>query len=325
MAQLVKYDSSSGGSSNSSSSNSSSSGSSSNSSDDTLPPPPPNPNHNPAHAITLHKLFKYDISLICSDMVCVVNEVVKGLLDMGYEVSYQPMDAIDLRSTNGGSRGSCSSNSSSSCISSSNNSISSGSDNMSAVYDYIHLVDRIIDTDTVLDSKDHISTSSNSNNCGNASIGSKILLEVFNYGHIGDNNLHLNILLRPQAVQIQQHTTDTTNNSTTNTISTSTIPNSTKYLDIDSNKYSITSSIRDTIYQLIYHDIDELVYKHVIDRNGSISAEHGIGQLKRSGLIQSKGYGYCNSNSNSTGELNMMKTMKIALDPKNIMNSGKIF
>jgi FAD/FMN-containing dehydrogenase len=47
---------------------------------------------------------------------------------------------------------------------------------------------------------------------------------------------------------------------------------------------------------------------------GSISAEHGIGLLKRSYL------GY----SRTPQELALMRALKHALDPKNILNPGKV-
>ena len=48
--------------------------------------------------------------------------------------------------------------------------------------------------------------------------------------------------------------------------------------------------------------------------NGSISAEHGIGQLKREEIKRYK----------APLELAMMRQIKVALDPQNIMNPGKV-
>ncbi|HEY2511885.1 MAG TPA: FAD-binding oxidoreductase [Polyangiaceae bacterium] len=59
------------------------------------------------------------------------------------------------------------------------------------------------------------------------------------------------------------------------------------------------------------HDMFTLVKKHA----GSISAEHGVGLLKKPYL------GY----SRSPAELGVMRAVKKALDPKNILNPGKIF
>ena len=56
------------------------------------------------------------------------------------------------------------------------------------------------------------------------------------------------------------------------------------------------------------------VYDEVLRRGGSISAEHGIGQMKRNALVRHK----------STVELDMMRAIKRALDPKGILNPGKV-
>jgi len=61
--------------------------------------------------------------------------------------------------------------------------------------------------------------------------------------------------------------------------------------------------------------VDRLLYGLVRDYQGSISAEHGIGSLKRDFL------GY----SRSAGEIATMRAIKQALDPRGIMNPGKLF
>lgn len=62
------------------------------------------------------------------------------------------------------------------------------------------------------------------------------------------------------------------------------------------------------------HDINRIVHDSVHQFNGSISAEHGIGTLKKDELTRYK----------SATELNLMRIIKHALDPHNIMNPGKI-
>ncbi len=57
-----------------------------------------------------------------------------------------------------------------------------------------------------------------------------------------------------------------------------------------------------------------LVYDVVDSLGGSISAEHGIGQAKREQLVRYRG----------ETETGLMKAIKAALDPKNIMNPGKV-
>lgn len=61
--------------------------------------------------------------------------------------------------------------------------------------------------------------------------------------------------------------------------------------------------------------INRLVHDQVHAYQGSISAEHGIGALKREELARYK----------SALEIQMMRSIKQALDPDNIMNPGKIF
>jgi len=62
------------------------------------------------------------------------------------------------------------------------------------------------------------------------------------------------------------------------------------------------------------HDVEEIVYGALGARNGSISAEHGIGLQKRAYLHYSRG----------PEEIAMMRAMKEALDPGNILNRGKV-
>ena len=61
--------------------------------------------------------------------------------------------------------------------------------------------------------------------------------------------------------------------------------------------------------------IQEIVYGEVLKRQGSISAEHGIGTERRAELLLSK----------TPLEVELMKKIKRMLDPQNIMNPGKIF
>ncbi len=62
-------------------------------------------------------------------------------------------------------------------------------------------------------------------------------------------------------------------------------------------------------------EITEKIYEIVIKNNGSFSAEHGIGQLRKKSLKLHK---------NSVA-YNLMKDIKNQFDPNNIMNPGKIF
>ncbi|MEP4198734.1 MAG: FAD-binding oxidoreductase [Aliishimia sp.] len=61
--------------------------------------------------------------------------------------------------------------------------------------------------------------------------------------------------------------------------------------------------------------IQDIVYGYVGEIGGSVSAEHGIGTLKRAYLRQSR----------TGAELTLMRTLKQAMDPKNLLNPGRVF
>ncbi len=95
--------------------------------------------------------------------------------------------------------------------------------------------------------------------------------EVLWYGHLGDGNLHMNVL-RPAAMAI-------------------------------------------STFQALADRLSELVYEKVGDFHGSISAEHGIGLLKKDGLHFSR----------AAGEIDAMRAIKRIFDPAGILNPGKVF
>jgi len=64
----------------------------------------------------------------------------------------------------------------------------------------------------------------------------------------------------------------------------------------------------------VRHAVEETVYAPLREIKGSISAEHGIGLQKREFLSWSR----------SEPELALMRTLKHALDPRDILNPGKI-
>ena len=94
--------------------------------------------------------------------------------------------------------------------------------------------------------------------------------EIIWFGHIGDGNVHLNIL-KPEQLEIGKF-------------------------------YESCSKISEWVF--------DLVKKY----GGSISAEHGIGILKKPFLQYSR----------SPAELQYMKAIKRTFDPHNIMNPGKL-
>jgi FAD/FMN-containing dehydrogenase len=63
------------------------------------------------------------------------------------------------------------------------------------------------------------------------------------------------------------------------------------------------------------HAVEKIVYGALRKRGGSVSAEHGIGLEKRDYLAWTR----------NEGEIALMRTLKRALDPENILNPGKIF
>ncbi len=67
-------------------------------------------------------------------------------------------------------------------------------------------------------------------------------------------------------------------------------------------------------YLARWGDMNAAIHAIVLDLGGTISAEHGIGRLKREMLAQVK----------SPVELATMRAIKAALDPNGIMNPGKV-
>jgi FAD/FMN-containing dehydrogenase len=63
------------------------------------------------------------------------------------------------------------------------------------------------------------------------------------------------------------------------------------------------------------HAVEEIIYGRLRRCGGSVSAEHGIGLEKRGYLTYSR----------TQEEIAVMRTLKRALDPHDILNPGKIF
>jgi FAD/FMN-containing dehydrogenase len=111
------------------------------------------------------------------------------------------------------------------------------------------------------------------------------LLQFCCFGHIGDKNLHLNIL------------------------ATVFSPSLSAPLRGDSCVNVFTDELK--------RGVDRCVYETVLEKDiaGSVSAEHGIGQQKVHLMAAAR----------SKEELEVMRAIKRALDPKGILNPGKIF
>jgi len=73
-------------------------------------------------------------------------------------------------------------------------------------------------------------------------------------------------------------------------------------------------NVGDQVLQARRSDVNRIVYDVVASLGGSISAEHGIGQLKRDEIKRHK----------QALELELMRTVKRALDPNGLMNPGKV-
>lgn len=80
----------------------------------------------------------------------------------------------------------------------------------------------------------------------------------------------------------------------------------------DGNIHLIVAMGSDSIE--FHAQVDDIIYNALRHRNGVISAEHGIGLEKKSHLDVSR----------SADEIALMRTLKQALDPRGILNPGKI-
>ncbi len=80
--------------------------------------------------------------------------------------------------------------------------------------------------------------------------------------------------------------------------------------------YNISPPVGEDAQAFLTHQaaINRLVHDQVVRFGGSISAEHGIGQLRRTEMLRYK----------STTEMDLMQRVKAALDPLGIMNPGKV-
>ncbi|MFJ6322735.1 MULTISPECIES: FAD-binding oxidoreductase [unclassified Rhizobium] len=80
--------------------------------------------------------------------------------------------------------------------------------------------------------------------------------------------------------------------------------------------YNISQPVGADKAEFIGHwrEMNKIVHGLVLQHGGSISAEHGIGQLKRDELASIR----------SDIEIDLMRRIKIAFDPSGIMNPGKV-
>ncbi len=64
----------------------------------------------------------------------------------------------------------------------------------------------------------------------------------------------------------------------------------------------------------LWDEVNAIVHRRVLEAGGSISAEHGIGRLKKKLLAETK----------DPTALELMRTIKAALDPQGLLNPGKV-
>ncbi len=74
------------------------------------------------------------------------------------------------------------------------------------------------------------------------------------------------------------------------------------------------SKLQNCFDAFIYEEVTAAIYSLLVEMGGSISAEHGIGRVKRDYLPKYR----------NKGEIEMMRTLKKSLDPNNILNPGKV-
>ena len=77
---------------------------------------------------------------------------------------------------------------------------------------------------------------------------------------------------------------------------------------------SAPENVKDEVFILEQDKINQLVHDNVHRHKGSISAEHGLGALKKEEILRYK----------SPLEIQMMRSIKSALDPHLLMNPGKV-
>jgi len=94
---------------------------------------------------------------------------------------------------------------------------------------------------------------------------------VLTFGHVGDGNLHVNVL-KPEAMEREAFLT-------------------------------------------LCRAAEPAIFKLIQQHRGSVSAEHGIGLLKKQALPYSR----------TQTELKLLLAIKMAFDPRGLMNPGKIF
>jgi len=147
-------------------------------------------------------------------------------------------------------------------------------------------------------------------------------LEVCTFGHIADQNIHLNILATIHVVERSRegdnHYSDTIR-CIMSTLNGDPI-NADFWIQRNSSSdcsivvEALSNGTVPSYWMAMQAVIDDTVFALTNEFRGSISAEHGIGQQKKSALLVSK----------PPGVIGLMRDMKRLLDPNCILNPGKV-
>jgi len=76
----------------------------------------------------------------------------------------------------------------------------------------------------------------------------------------------------------------------------------------------LDAALNQAFIQQREHEVNRIVYEVVRELEGSIAAEHGVGQMKREEITHYK----------SELEMELMRSVKRTFDPHGLMNPGKV-
>mmetsp|Transcript_5836 Transcript_5836/g.9615 ORF Transcript_5836/g.9615 Transcript_5836/m.9615 type:complete len:263 (+) Transcript_5836:1789-2577(+) len=168
-------------------------------------------------------------------------------------------------------------------------------------------------------------------------------LEFCNFGHIADQNIHLNILSSINTLSPQAAAAVSASGMIEEEIWTSADgAQQVRYYSIlvpggggDSTTIAIHPDDFAAFAPMVHVTINELVFAATLALGGSISAEHGVGQQKRAHLLRSSNSNSGDASSSDTSaatdgymrsaaEVALMRSMKQIFDPNGILNPGKV-
>ena len=80
------------------------------------------------------------------------------------------------------------------------------------------------------------------------------------------------------------------------------------------NMYLLKDELTEEAWKKKLEEVFEAMYSKSRELKGLVSGEHGIGFAKKAYLLEQFGPGY----------ISLMRNIKLAFDPKNILNPGKV-